>query len=208
VYSWQIESAEWSFERMLVISGPSGSGKSTWFRTLVGFQEAGPKFRWYFNKQWMNESPIPPNIGAVFQQPLLFDTLSVGENIYLASLKHKVPKTEQRQLVHRLGLWERLSVPASQLSGGEKKRLSIAQMILQRPKLCLLDEPFNGLDSNTLENTKALIWDYLIAENAASVLITHRPEDYAGWPVTISPWPPPTFQSLDSSSDANTNTKV
>ena len=207
-YRWFIEQAEWTFERLLVISGPSGSGKSTWLRTLAGFQDAGREFRWYFDEQWMNQRPIPAQLGVVFQQPILFDSLSVQENIHLASLKQGIPKTEQKQLVEQLGLSERLPTLAWQLSGGEKKRLSLAQLILQRPKLCLLDEPFNGLDAQTLTQTKNILWNYLIEHQASCVLITHRPEDYSGWPVSISPWPPTSFQNLDSASVTNTKTKV
>src|SRR5579883_2312195 len=145
----------------LGIIGPSGTGKSTILRIIAGLDvpDSGEIFVQGQKRQGsIDDSPDPINIGLVFQQSALFDSLTVEENVGFSLLRHsKLPRqrihdlvAEKLEMVGLPGVGDRY--PA-QLSGGMRKRVSFARAVManpddprDRPEVLLYDEPTAGLD--------------------------------------------------------------
>ena len=132
--------------------GASGAGKSTVLACIAGIEEPddghvevnGLKF-------------FPPSlplykrpIGYLTQEPSLFPHLSVSENITFGIPRHRASEKEHcdwiATLRDQLQLTPQWNAPASLISGGQARRVSLARMLARRPPLVLLDEPFAGLD--------------------------------------------------------------
>ena len=163
----------------LAIVGPNGAGKST---LLLALAHLLPTARGEiaFNgkplKQW-DELEYRRKISFVFQSPLLLD-MTVEQNIALGLKFRGVSKDETHERVGRrikqLGIESLSKRRASQLSGGEAQRVSLARAFVLEPELLLLDEPFAALDPPT---RKKLIDDLsaLLAEDQRmAVFVTHN----------------------------------
>ena len=136
----------------LGLFGASGAGKSTVLACIAGIEEPDDGFVKLDNLQL-----FPPSLplyrrplGYLTQEPGLFPHLTVGENINFGISKETAATPEQKQWIQtlrdRLQLAPLWSAPASLISGGQARRVSLARMLARKPPLVLLDEPFAGLD--------------------------------------------------------------
>lgn len=168
----------------MVIIGPSGSGKSTLLRLIVGLLRPSSG-QIYINGQeitMMNEeelNKIRLGMGMVFQYSALFDSMSVGENVAFGLRQHTSMTDEDiarvvRKKLRMVGLSGQEEVMPNELSGGMKKRVSLARAIAIDPDIVLYDEPTAGLDpimSNTIDrlivSTKRIL-------GVTSVVVTHH----------------------------------
>ena len=118
-----------------VLMGASGNGKTTLLRLVLGLEvpDAG------------TISGVPKRCAAVFQEDRLCPQLSALGNVVLAAGRKKTG--EARETLCALGLGESLDVPASELSGGMRRRVALARALCTEYDLLVLDEPFKGLDS-------------------------------------------------------------
>lgn len=132
--------------------GASGVGKSTVLACIAGIEEPDEG---HVKLNGLNL--FPPSlplymrpIGYLTQEPNLFPHLSVNENISFGIPKHRALEKEQvdwiTTLRDRLQLEPLWNAPASLISGGQARRVSLARMLARKPPLVLLDEPFAGLD--------------------------------------------------------------
>ena len=166
----------------LTLLGPSGSGKSTLLNllSLIDRPNSGTiKFENnLINFSESNENDIlrAKKIGIVYQQDNLLPDFTSLENIYLASLaagnNKKISLLKAKNLLKKVGLLNRSDHYPSQLSGGEKQRLSIARAFLKDSKIILLDEATSSLDSETEEKIQKAL-DKLTL-NKTTVVIAHR----------------------------------
>ncbi|MEG1346047.1 MAG: ATP-binding cassette domain-containing protein, partial [Acidaminococcaceae bacterium] len=140
----------------LAVIGPSGSGKSTILRLLIGLLEpdagevivSGQNVAGFDEDQW---NQLRRHMGMVFQYSALFDFLNVGENVAFGLRQHTTQSEEEiksrvaamLEMVGLPGLEEAYPV---ELSGGMKKRVSLARAIALAPEIVLYDEPTAGLD--------------------------------------------------------------
>lgn len=149
---------------LLGIVGPSGAGKTTLLKALTGQQPAGLGRVLYGGRDLYAALDLRRRMGYVPQEDLLHPQLTVREALdYAAELRFaadvdKAARAERvDQVMRELGLDERASLPVAQLSGGQRKRTSIAAELLTRPSLLFLDEPTSGLDPGHEENVTALL---------------------------------------------------
>jgi NitT/TauT family transport system ATP-binding protein len=164
--------------------GPSGCGKTTFLKMLLG-QETPTRGSFLLEGE---PFPKEPGIerGIVFQRYSVFEHLSVLGNVMLAIELKDSPflgrlfgkkRTEAReramQMLDSVGLRDAAEKYPSELSGGMQQRLSIAQSLVNKPKILLLDEPFGALDPGIRADMHALILDLWKKNNLTVVMVTH-----------------------------------
>lgn len=136
----------------LALFGASGAGKSTVLACIAGVDEPDDGFVNLDDLQLFPPSlPLHRRpLGYLTQEPGLFPHLTVGENVAFGISKGFAENGEQNQWIEtlrdRLHLGALWSAPASSISGGQARRVSLARMLARKPPLVLLDEPFAGLD--------------------------------------------------------------
>ncbi len=141
------------------LMGPSGSGKSTLLNllSLIDRPSSGSitieNHKVDFKNSQKNDLIRAKKIGIIYQQDNLLSDFTAIENIYLASLaagndKHS-SVTKSKILLKKVGLTNRSNHYPSQLSGGEKQRISIARALINDPQIILADEPTGSLDLET-----------------------------------------------------------
>ena len=142
--------------------GPSGSGKSTLLSLISLIDKPSSGFIKIDNKK-INSNNKKDNdllrankIGIIYQQDNLLNDFTALENIYIAALsagnKKKLAVNKAKKLLKTVNLSHRINHYPSELSGGEKQRVSIARAIINEPQIILADEPTGSLDKkNSLE---------------------------------------------------------
>ncbi|MGN9843101.1 ABC transporter ATP-binding protein [Nonomuraea sp. H19] len=169
----------------LAIAGPSGSGKSTLLNVL-GLLDRPSSGSYRLDgtetttlRDGARTRLRGGRIGFVFQSFHLLSHRSVLENVMLAEIYLKQPRTGRREralaALERVGLGHRTGFPPDRLSGGERQRTAIARGLVGGPSLLLCDEPTGNLDSR---NTEAVLdlFDELRAQGLTIVVITHEHE--------------------------------
>jgi heme ABC exporter ATP-binding subunit CcmA len=155
----------------LLVTGPNGSGKTTLLRVLAGL-----------DAPTSGEVLLPDRgvIGYLGHEPLVYRELTPLENLHLFARLYRVPERGERigMLLERFGLWEVRDTRVSTFSRGMRQRLGLCRVLLHRPELVLLDEPFNALDAAGSELLDATLLD--LAPESAIVVATHDPERVEG----------------------------
>lgn len=173
------------------IMGPSGSGKTT----LLNFLTGRTKFSTISasGDVFLNQKNIPFDLMkkittyVVQDDSVLIPTLTVHETLwYQAKLRLDVSQHEHipaiiADLIRKMGLIDVANIPIGDanvkgISGGEKRRVSIAIQLLNNSKILLLDEPTSGLDSFTSSSIISLLSDLAINENKTIILTIHQPK--------------------------------
>ena len=129
------------------IMGFNGSGKTVMFKCICGFLQPDRGSVYVYGKRIGKDIDFPENTGMIIESPGFLPYISGYENLKrLAQLNRKIGDTEIRDAIARVGLDPFSKKKVGQYSLGMRERLGIAQAIMERPKLLILDEPFNGLD--------------------------------------------------------------
>lgn len=167
------------------IVGPSGSGKST-LMNIIGGLDTPTSGKIVIDGNDIGEMSDEQlaifrnrTIGFVFQSFNLLSRLTAEQNVELPMIYAGVPVKERREraaeLLHRVGLAERVGHKPPQLSGGQQQRVAIARALAGRPALLLADEPTGALDTNTGNDIMNLFAE-LNREGATVVIVTHDHE--------------------------------
>ena len=181
---------------IVTLMGPSGSGKSTLFSWMVGALSSDFKAQ---GELWLDERrcdtlPVETRgLGILFQDALLFDHFSVGQNLMLAlpsRIKGEARRERVEQALRSAGLENYSASDPATLSGGERARVSLLRALLAEPQALLLDEPFSRLDKALRTTFRTRVFDAVRARNIPAVLVTHDEEDIppGGKVIEISRW--------------------
>ena len=165
------------------LMGPSGSGKSTLLNllSLIDRPNSGTilfenKFIDYKQKS-KNDILRANKIGIIYQQDNLLPDFTALENIYLASLaagnNKQISIAKAKNLLKKIGLLNRSDHYPSQLSGGEKQRISIVRAVVNDPEIILADEPTGSLDLKTAKDIFKLL-ENQINQNRLIIFATHN----------------------------------
>ena len=167
----------------MVILGASGSGKSTLLKLIIGLLRptsgkvlVNGKDMGQLSEEALNEERR--SMGMVFQYSALFDSLSVKENVAFGLRMHTRLSEEEidaivKEKLHLVGLDGIEDLMPANLSGGMKKRVSLARAIALEPKIILYDEPTAGLDPIRSTDISLLIKETQKVLHATSVVVTH-----------------------------------
>lgn len=168
----------------LVILGKSGTGKSVLIKCIVRLLEADGGIINVFDKdvtklRRKEFNDMRQKIGFLFQSGALYDSMTVKQNLEfpLRRMKNKLSESAIREKVNEVlenvHLTDALHKMPSQLSGGMRKRISLARSIIVDPMIMLYDEPTTGLDPVTSDEISSLINDVQRKYKTSSIIITH-----------------------------------
>ncbi|MBQ6734630.1 MAG: ABC transporter ATP-binding protein [Lachnospiraceae bacterium] len=154
--------------------GPSGCGKSTLLNLVAGFLQP-TEGSVTLNGEEIKEPG--PDRGMVFQEPTLYNWLSVFDNVAFGLKMRGVAKTEIRERVTRFlaltGLAGFEQFPPYELSGGMKQRVALSRVLVSDPKVLLMDEPFSALDPSTRQEMQSLLDSLQDRRKCTILLVTH-----------------------------------
>ncbi len=168
----------------LVVLGKSGSGKSVLIKCIVRLLDPdhgtinvlGENVS-ELNQEGLKE--LRKKIGFLFQSGALYDSMTVKENLEfpLRRIKRDFTRKETdekvKEVLEQVGLYDTLDKMPSQLSGGMRKRISLARTIVVDPMIMLYDEPTTGLDPITSDEISSLINEVQKKYKTSSIIITH-----------------------------------
>ncbi len=165
------------------VIGPSGAGKSTLIDALNGMRPATSGIVYINNLDlYKHIASLKHTIGYVPQEDVIHRELTVYDTLYYVAklrLPRDVSKAEIRQIIGEVldvtGLEERRDIPIQKLSGGQRKRVSIAVELITKPSIIFLDEPTSGLDPSTEEKIMKLFRQ--ISESGRTVILTTHAMD-------------------------------
>lgn len=157
--------------------GPNGSGKTMLFRAISGLMKTDKGSVDLDGRVLKRDFQVLPNLGIVIENVGLYNELTGYENLeYLAGFRNVISKGEILQVLERVGLDPYDKRTYRKYSLGMKQRLAIAQAIMERPDVLMLDEPTNALDSEGVDTIRSII----LAEKergAIILLASHNAED-------------------------------
>jgi phospholipid/cholesterol/gamma-HCH transport system ATP-binding protein len=170
-----------------IFLGASGAGKSTILKLILGLLRPDSGVIWVNGERVdrMTElqlMKVRTDLGMVFQEGALFDSLTVAENVgYKLYEESSMELAEVRRRVEEVlgfvGLAEHIDKMPSELSGGQRRRVAIARAMAFKPRILLYDEPTTGLDpitANTIDDEIIKLRDL---ENVSSIVVTHQLRD-------------------------------
>ena len=171
----------------VIILGASGSGKSTTLKIITGLLRADSGSVWVNGKRIdrlteQEMMPVRADLGMIFQEGALFDSLTVRENVGYKLYEESDMPLEQ---VHRrveevlgfVGLGEHIDKMPSELSGGQRRRVAIARAMAFKPQILLYDEATTGLDPITATTVDDEIIKLRDLEEVSSIVVTHQLRD-------------------------------
>jgi phospholipid/cholesterol/gamma-HCH transport system ATP-binding protein len=172
---------------MWIVLGASGTGKSIMLKLILGLLRPDSG-RILVKGQRVDDMPerdlmgIRADIGMLFQETALFDSLTVAENVgYRLYEETKMPLDDVRARVTEVlgfvGLAEYLDRMPSELSGGQRRRVALARAMGSRPSLLLVDDPTTGLDPITAASVNDEVVKLRDLERVTSIIVTHQIRD-------------------------------
>lgn len=169
---------------VLTVMGPSGSGKSTLLAFIGGFLD--PAFEasgtvLIDGEDVSGKTPQERHAGILFQDPLLFPHMSVGQNLLFA-IPGAIRLPSERISIAKSMLADMdldgcFDHDPARLSGGQKARVALARTLVSEPRALLLDEPFSKLDSALRQQMRELVFSLASERKLPVVLVTHDPAD-------------------------------
>ncbi len=155
--------------------GPNGAGKTTIIKMIMGFfrPDEGTIIINGYNRKTHYEAAMS-SIGGIVENPEMYNSLSARLNLKMYARLHK-EVTEERisEVIEMVGLTERANDPIKKYSLGMKQRIGLAQAMLHRPKVLILDEPTNGLDPAGIHQLRDILKHLAHDEGVAVMVSSH-----------------------------------
>ena len=168
----------------LTLMGPSGCGKSTLLNLLAGTLPTVFEASGRVGVGEVDLTPLPPErrgVGILFQDDLLFPHLSVGGNLAFALPAAVCASSLRRTRIHaalvECGLEGLAHRDPATLSGGQRARVALMRTLLALPRVLLLDEPFNKLDTQLRSDFRTFVFGHARRNGLPVVLVTHDEAD-------------------------------
>ncbi|MFW0935736.1 ATP-binding cassette domain-containing protein [Vibrio parahaemolyticus] len=168
---------------IVTLMGPSGCGKSTLLDAIAGHLSA--EFNYSGSITLDNEKldALPAHkrqVGILFQDDLLFPHLTVWENLAFALpnlIKGEERKAHAMQALKNIALTKLAESFPDQISGGQRARIALTRMLLAKPKVALLDEPYSKLDKDLRVQFRNWVVEQLQQANIPTLMVTHDEDD-------------------------------
>jgi phospholipid/cholesterol/gamma-HCH transport system ATP-binding protein len=172
---------------MRILLGASGAGKSIVLKLILGLHRPdsgticvnGRRIEGMTERELMH---VRADIGMLFQESALFDSLTVAENVgYRLYEETNMPSVEVRsrivEVLGFIGLEDYIDRMPSELSGGQRRRVAIARAMAAKPNLLLFDDPTSGLDPITATTVDDEVIKLRDLEHVTSIVVTHQIRD-------------------------------
>ncbi len=169
-----------------VLLGPAGGGKSVLLKLINGLLKPDAGSIKVFGEEITTMSEVQlfgmrQRVGMVFQESALFDSMNVEENVAYRLNEEGTPSEESHKRVEEalnfVELGHAITKFPSELSGGMRRRVSIARAIITKPDLILYDSPTGGLDPITSTTIVQLVVKQRDVSHTTALMITHRLQD-------------------------------
>lgn len=159
------------------IIGRNGSGKTMLFRAICGLIKPTSGKIFIDNKELHKDISFPESVGVIIEQPGFWEYYTGLENLkILASIKNIITEKEIKASIDRVGLDPDDNRIYKKYSLGMKQRLAVAQAVMEKPDLIILDEPTNGLDNEGVDLVRKILLEE--KDRGATILIaSHNSED-------------------------------
>lgn len=156
--------------------GPNGSGKTTTMRILLGILQADSGFIQIFGHPVKTDfAQIGPRLGAVLDSHCLHPHLTVAETLQFYGQLYGLSKNKRQErvawVVQEMELQPVLALQTRKLSKGWRQRVAFARSLLHEPELLFLDEPFDGIDTETQRHLRAMV-KQLARDNGVAIFLT------------------------------------
>ena len=160
------------------IMGYNGSGKSVLLKMIVGFAFADSGEIRVGEQILKKDMDFLPNAGVVINAPEFMNGLSGLDNLrFLAEIKGKIGEREIEETLKTMGLFEARKKKVGRYSMGMKQRLRLAQALMEKPDILILDEPMNALDKEGIALVKKLLNEYMNEERIL-IFTSDNKEDF------------------------------
>lgn len=180
---------------IVTLMGPSGCGKSTLLSAVAGHLSPAFSVHGSVTLNGVNMLNLPPDqrrIGILFQDDLLFPHLNIWENLAFAlpgSIARRDRQEKALMTLKKIGLSELAEKMPTEISGGQRARISLMRMLLSEPHAVLLDEPFSKLDKVLRSEFREFVYSQLKKQQIPALMVTHDDHDIpAGGRVLHWPW--------------------
>jgi putative thiamine transport system ATP-binding protein len=176
--SFEIKAGE-----VLSLMGPSGCGKSTLLHAIAGhpLSDFNISGEISLNGKSLNSIAVEQRqIGFLFQEDLLFPHFNIWQNLAFAlpdNIKKKHRKAQALIALEEHNLLMLADKNPSQISGGQRARVSMIRLLLAKPSAVLLDEPFNKLDQQLRQEFRQWVFDLIKQNSLPALMVTHDQED-------------------------------
>ena len=168
----------------VVVLGKSGCGKSVFIKCISGLlkYDSGEIKVFDQNISGLKSRQldrIREKIGFLFQSNALYDSMTIRENLEFPLVRHFKLKSQAEinsnveEVLNNVGLLNTIDMMPSELSGGMRKRISLARALIMKPEIMLYDEPTTGLDPITAKEISKLMLDMQKKYNTSSIIISH-----------------------------------
>ncbi|RWX57522.1 ATP-binding cassette domain-containing protein [Photobacterium chitinilyticum] len=180
---------------VLTLMGPSGCGKSTLLSAIAGHLSPVFLLEGTISLNGLSMIEMAPDqrrIGILFQDDLLFPHLNIWENLAFGlpkTIRGTARKEKAIATLQQIGLRELAGKMPTEISGGQRARISLMRMLLSEPHTVLLDEPFSKLDKALRSEFRDFVFEQIRQQQVPALMVTHDDDDIPdGGSVLRWPW--------------------